>query len=154
MKELFFKNMHVYNLHRSNQLDHENGRPAILLWFKYTKSLLWLGTSNKDNKSKEKPLIVFINNRKTYFYSTGIERVESKYLIGHWIDYSNKNKSNEAKAYKLSNSEQQQLISKFVTFTSQKDPYLKIQELEQEVQKLKTENELLKQSNLKNRNRG
>ncbi|WP_425377362.1 hypothetical protein [Spiroplasma endosymbiont of Aleiodes alternator] len=111
MKELFFKNMHVYNLHRSNELDHENGRSAILLWFKYTKSLLWLGTSNKDNKSKEKPLKIFINNRKTYFYSTGIERVESKYLIGHWIDYSNKNKSNEAKAYKLSVSEQQELIS-------------------------------------------
>ncbi|BET39554.1 hypothetical protein SAP269_21430 (plasmid) [Spiroplasma ixodetis] len=50
--------------------------------------------------------MVFINNRKTYFYSSGIGRVESKYLISHWIDYSNKNKSNEAKSYKLSVSEQ------------------------------------------------
>jgi len=31
MAQIIYKNMHVYVLHRSNNLDHKMGRPAILL---------------------------------------------------------------------------------------------------------------------------
>jgi len=129
--------MHVYTLHRSNELDHEYGHPAILLKYKFNKSLIWYGTTKLDLKTQEKPLTIFINNRKTYFYSSGIEKIKTKFLKIAWVDFKTYN------AYKLSNNEQQQLISKFISFTLVKDPYLKIQELEKQI-------ELLQDSKSKN----
>jgi len=81
-------------------------------------------------KTKEKPLIIIINKTKGYNYSSGIERVRSKDLIGRWIDFNTNN------AYFLTLKEQQELISKFASFTWEKDPYLKIQELEKQIELL------------------
>jgi len=54
MIDLFYKNMNVYALHRFNELDHENGRPAILLKYRTKVSLVWMGTHKIDKKNKRK----------------------------------------------------------------------------------------------------
>ncbi|BDT03488.1 hypothetical protein [Spiroplasma ixodetis] len=59
--DLFYKNMNIYILHRSNELDHEKGRPAILLKYRTKVSLVWIGTHKIDKKTKEKPLVIIIN---------------------------------------------------------------------------------------------
>ncbi|WP_342276551.1 hypothetical protein [Spiroplasma endosymbiont of Nebria brevicollis] len=69
----FNKNMSVYKLHKTNELDHEYGRPTILLKYKTQTSLIWWGTHLLDEKTYEKPLILKINNKTGYFYSKGIE---------------------------------------------------------------------------------
>lgn len=148
MEKIFYKNMSIYVLHRSDELDHEQGRPALLIKYRTKISLIWAGTHKLDLKSKENPLIINLGKNKTYFYSSGIEKVETQYLKFAWVNFKTYN------AYELSSKEQQQLISKFVSFTLENDPYLEIKNLKQEIKQLKNEIELLKQSNLKNRNWG
>ncbi|MBP1525833.1 MAG: hypothetical protein H9Q65_04645 [Spiroplasma ixodetis] len=161
MEKIFYKNMGLYKLHRSNELDHEHGRPAILLKYKFKKSLVWCGTSKKDLITKEKPLIINLSKTKTYFYSTGIERVNTIDLKDKWVNYSTNN------VYELSSFEQQELISKFVSFTLEQNPYVKIKNLEINNKKLEIkvqeqDNEIkqlkkqicIQSLKLKNRNRG
>ena len=147
MQKIIYKKMYVYTLHRSDELDHEKGRPAILLKYKSIKSLVWIGTRTRDLKTKETPLILNINNVKGYFYSSGIERIENKYLVSEWVNFKT------YQAYKLNNIEQQQLISKFVTFTFEKDPYLENEKLETENKELKKQI-CIQSLKLKNRNHG
>ncbi|WDA54962.1 MAG: hypothetical protein PPFGHCPK_01443 (plasmid) [Spiroplasma endosymbiont of Drosophila atripex] len=85
--------MGIYLLHRSNELDHEKGRPAILLKYRTKTSLIWWGTHKIDKKTKEKPLVIIVNNVKTYFYAKGIEKVASYSLKEPWVDFSHKNKT-------------------------------------------------------------
>lgn len=148
MAQIIYKSMHVYVLHRSNNLDHKMGRPAILLKFKNKYSLVWYGTTKIDINAQENPLLLKINNVTGYFYSSGIEKIKATFLQSKWVDYSTNN------AYKLSVNEQRKLISKFVSFTLEQDPYLEIHNLKQEIQQLKNEIDLLKNSKSKNRNRG
>jgi len=148
MAQIIYKNMHVYVLHRSNNLDHKMGRPAILLKFKNKYSLVWYGTTKIDINAQENPLLLKINNVNGYFYSSGIEKIKTIFLQSKWVDYSTNN------AYKLSINEQRELISKFVSFTLEHDPYLEIKNLKQEIQQLKNEIELLKNYKSKTRNRG
>ncbi|WP_395473269.1 hypothetical protein [Spiroplasma endosymbiont of Nomada rufipes] len=101
-----------------------------------------------------------MSKTKTYFYSTGIERVNTIDLKDKWVNYSTNN------VYELSSFEQQELISKFVSFTLEQNPYVKIKnleinnkELETKIQKLETEIQQLKKKlvqdlKLKNRNHG
>ncbi|WP_342276065.1 hypothetical protein [Spiroplasma endosymbiont of Nebria brevicollis] len=53
MSKLVFKRMYIYKLHRSELLDHKEGRPAILLKYKNQKSLIWAGTHKCDLKTTE-----------------------------------------------------------------------------------------------------
>lgn len=145
MRKNVYKKMCIYRIHRSNQLDHEKGRPAILLKYKSQISLVWTGT-HKEDQSKEVALSLNINGKATYFYAKGIEKMENIYFKGDWIDFKT------YKAYELSTADQKLLISKFVEFTNQEDPYQKIMLLElenevlqKEVQLLTNENERLKE---------
>ncbi|BDT03486.1 hypothetical protein [Spiroplasma ixodetis] len=83
---------------------------------------------------------VRINKIKGYYYSSGIERVRSKDLVGRWINFETND------SYFLTTNEQQKLISKFVSFTLEQDPYVKLKELE-----LKLQKKIKKISNLKSK---
>ncbi|WP_342254545.1 hypothetical protein [Spiroplasma endosymbiont of Zeiraphera isertana] len=65
MTQIIYKSMHVYVLHRSDELDHKYGRPAILLRFKIKYSLIWCGTTKLDLKTQEKP---FNFHKKSWYY--------------------------------------------------------------------------------------
>lgn len=129
----FYKNMGIYIVHRTYEKDHKKGRPAILLKYKSQTSLVWCGTHKKEENSDEIPLVIKINKIKTYFYSKGIEKVNNIDIKGVWTNY----KTNSI--YELSNSEQKELISTFVQYTNQNDPYQKIIALELENEMLKKE---------------
>ncbi len=101
MAQIIYKNMHVYVLHLSNNLDHKMGRPAILLKFKNKYSLVWYGTTKIDINEQENPLLLKINNVTGYFYSSGIEKIETKYLVSEWVNFKT------YQAYRLNNIEQQ-----------------------------------------------
>lgn len=79
-----FKPMRIYKLHRSNELDHENGRPAIFIKFFGFESLVWTGTTKVNKEAKDEPLIMNLNNHKTYFYDQNIQKVLTSNLIGKW----------------------------------------------------------------------
>ncbi len=55
MSKIIYKSMHVYTLHRSNNLDHKKGRPSILLKFKNKNALVWYGTTQIDLKKMKIP---------------------------------------------------------------------------------------------------
>lgn len=137
MEKIYFKKMYIYKLHRNNEFDHKQGRPAVLLKYKTETSLVWWGT-HKLEQLNEKPVMIKFNNVPTYFYSKGIEKIETKDLKGYWVNF------NDYEPYFLSVNHQKQLVSKFASFTNQKDPYEKIALLELENQVLKEENEQLK----------
>lgn len=139
MIKIYLKNMNVYLLHRDNELDHKKGRPAILLNYKSESSLVWWGTTKWEKFDKEIPLIIKLNKINGYFYSKGLEKVRTKDLKNYWVNFEN------YVPYTLSHQMQKKLISKFASFTDQKDPYQKIVLLELEIETLKRENRLLKQ---------
>lgn len=143
MKKIVFKKMHVYKIHRSNELDHENGRPAIILKFNPSLSLVWCGTTQLNLDTSETPLILKINKTQGYFYAKGIEKVKSTDLKSAWVDFKTH------KAYKLSSAEQQNLISKFISFTEQLNPYFENIQLKANLQKLLDWNKELQEENSK-----
>lgn len=140
MAKIIFKKMNVYRLHRSNEIDHQNGRPAILLKYKQAKCLVWTSTSKVDQFTQEKPVLIKINDKNNYFYSTGIEKVETTDLKGYWTNFQTYD------VYLLSSNDEKQLITKFISLTNEKDPYEKIALLELENKLLKKENEQLRQN--------
>lgn len=134
---LIFKKMNLYRLKRSDEMD-KSGRPSILLDYFGNQSLVWIGTSVMSKTTKDKPFILKLGNKHTYFYSRGIQKVESQYLKSKWND------TNSHKVKVLSLEEQKQLISKFSRMTYQLDPYEKITLLELKNEVLENQNEVLK----------
>lgn len=136
----FYKKMHIYKLLRTEKQD-KNGRPAIFLSYFGKQSLIWYGTSNYKINSKDKPIILNLDLSRTYFYNSGLEKINTSELIGRWKDNSTQ------KIKMLSLNEQRALISKFSNMTNDLDPYQKITLLELENEVLKKENEVLVEEN-------
>jgi len=82
MKFIDYKPMRIYLLYRSDEIDHEKGRPAIFLKYFGHQSLIWSGTTQLDKNAKDNPLILNLNNHKTYFYDKGLEKVLTCTIIG------------------------------------------------------------------------
>ncbi|WP_375317703.1 hypothetical protein [Spiroplasma endosymbiont of Virgichneumon dumeticola] len=98
--------------------------------------MIW-NHSNRFKKN-ENPFILKINNVTGYFYSSGIEKVETIFLKSKWVDYSTND------VYQLNSKEQQGLISKFVSFTFEQNPYFKIKNLEKDIYQLEEQINILK----------
>ncbi|WP_368486641.1 hypothetical protein [Spiroplasma sp. DGKH1] len=122
MTKLFKKQGYIYSLHRSDNEDHDHGRPAILLKYLGKESLIWYGTTKLRNDSE--PVFVKQLNKPTYFYATGINKVNSDKLQNGWNLSKNKN-------YRLSSQEYKELIGVFANINNMDNPYLEIQQLKQ-----------------------
>ena len=140
MKYLTFKNMKLYVLHRSKELDHTTGRPAIFLNYFGKESLVWTGTT-QHNSLNEVPISLNLNGKETLFYSNGIQKVKTSALKGKWKSLSN------GKTFNIPKNLQKQLISKFCEFTNLTDPYQQISNLSNEIQKLNTKVDELQKAN-------
>ena len=102
-----YKPMRIYKLYRSIALDHEKGRPAIFLKYFGNQSLVWTGTSKLDINAKDKPLIINLNQKITYFYDKGLQKVLTKTIKSRW-----KNKETN-KIFVLSEKAKEILVTKF-----------------------------------------
>lgn len=132
---IFYK-MHVYKLLRNKEID-KNGRPVIFLSYLGKESLVWYGTTSILLNVKDKPIVLHLDNKETYFYIKGIEKVKTDCLIGKWRERY------KQQGLVLSVDIQHQLISKLSELTNQEDPYVKIVLLELENQVLKKEKKVL-----------
>lgn len=130
--------MYMYRLKRSTKLD-KNGRPAIVLDFFGEESLIWWGTTVLSKTAKDKPIVIKLGNKSTYFYNKGLEKVKTNFLVTNWKNFKTH------KRLVLSEVEERNFISKFVLMTNQIDPYEKIYLLELENQMLHTKINTLKQ---------
>lgn len=135
-----YEKMYIYRLKRSKEID-KKGRPVIFLDYFGEQSLVWCGTTTKNNKARDEPLVMEFNNKITYFYKYNIEKIPTKDLGYKWINKSN----NEF--YKLSEKDEKILVTKFLSFTNQKNPYEKLIFLELKLQNLEKENELKQEKN-------
>ncbi len=133
--------MEVYILHRDNQQDHEYGRPAIFLSFYGDESLVWTGTTQKNVKAKDSPITLKSAGRETYYYDNGIQKVKTSAIIGKWRN------SHTGKIIKVPKPIQKELISKFSNLTMEHDPYLIINDLSNEIQKLNIKVDELQKDN-------
>ncbi|UZQ30522.1 MAG: hypothetical protein OHM56_03040 [Spiroplasma phoeniceum] len=127
MNKLFKKQGYIYSLHRSDSENHNHGRPAILLKYLGKESLIWFGTTKLRIDSE--PVFVKQLNKPTYFYATGIDKVNSDKLKNGWNLSKNKN-------YKLSSQEYKDLIGVFANINNIDDPYKEINKLKEKFNEL------------------
>lgn len=131
MENLYMKSMLIYNLHRSAELDHQKGRPAILLKSLGKESLVWYATTKVNTMTNEKPIELMINKTKTYLYSKGIIKVETTAFKSFWIN------NLEYKPLILPREHQKFLVQKFISFTNVKDPFKESKELRTQLEATK-----------------
>lgn len=123
-----YQKMYLYKIHRSDELDHIFGRPAIFLAYFGQESLVWCGTTLKaSNINNELPFILFINDNVTYFYNKGLTKIKTKYLVGKWRN------NTDQKIISLTENQQQELIAKFSQLTLINNPFLEIKDLNQKL---------------------
>ncbi|MCL8210400.1 hypothetical protein LT336_00130 [Spiroplasma sp. JKS002671] len=123
-KKLAIKRKHVYVWHQKDSNGTQWKQPAMIINARKGNSVIWTGTNKPDKFNKEKPLILYFNEKRFHFYGNGINKIKTKELVTEWKD----KKTNES--WILSKEQQIKATKKFIAMSPFKNPYSKIKQLE------------------------